>query len=65
MRKVQYDAVMKQILPPERVTLWERCQADSWRPVRTTTYDWKLMLAALRQKLRDQTAAGESRTHAG
>ena len=53
MRKAQYDAVVKEILPPERVTLWERCEADSWRPVRTTAYDWKLLLAALRQELRD------------
>lgn len=42
MRKAQSDVIVKQILPPERVTLWERCEADSWRPARTTSYNRKL-----------------------
>jgi hypothetical protein len=52
-RKAQYDALVKQILPPDRVTLWEKCEADSWRPARTTAYDWKLLLAVLKQELRE------------
>lgn len=50
-RKAQYDAIVKTILPAERVQLWERCEADSWRPHRTGAYDWRLALTALRQEL--------------
>jgi hypothetical protein len=41
---------MKQILPADRVALWERCERDSWKPVRTGAYDWKLAVAALKQE---------------
>jgi len=56
--KAQYDELIKTILPPDRVGLWERCERDSWRPHRQYTYDWKLALAALKQELRQlrQTA---------
>lgn len=47
----EYDALVKTILPPERVALWERCEMDSWRPKRTSAYDWKLEITALRQEL--------------
>lgn len=50
--KAQYDEMLKRILPPDRVALWERCERDSWRPVRTGIYDWKLALIALKQELR-------------
>jgi hypothetical protein len=49
--KAQYDALVKTLLPPERVKLWEACEGDSWRPHRTSSYDWKLALAALKQEL--------------
>lgn len=48
--KAQYDDLVKRIISPERVSLWERCERDSWRPVRTGLYDWKLQLAALKQE---------------
>ncbi len=48
----QYDALVKTLISPERVALWERCGRDSWRPVRAGIYDWKLALAALKQELR-------------
>lgn len=51
MRKGQYDALVKTIISPDRVALWERCEQESWRPHRTTAYDWQLTIAALKQEL--------------
>jgi hypothetical protein len=34
-RKAQYDALVRTLLPADRVELWDRCEKDSWRPVRT------------------------------
>jgi hypothetical protein len=51
-RKKEYDELVRTIVSPERVKLWDECERDSWRPVRTTTYDWKLQLAALKQEWR-------------
>lgn len=46
--KAQYDAAVRSILPPERVKLWDACEKDSWRPVRTSASDWALELAYLK-----------------
>jgi BolA family transcriptional regulator, general stress-responsive regulator len=46
--KEEYDALVKTILPPDRLKPWEECERASWKPVRTTLYDWKL--AALKQE---------------
>ena len=43
--KSQYDAAVRTVLTPERVTLWDACEKDSWRPVRTSASDWALELA--------------------
>ena len=51
--KNEYDALIRQILPKERVLLWQRAEEDSWRPTRKYTADWKLALVALIQE-RDQ-----------
>jgi hypothetical protein len=51
-RKKEYDELVRTLISPERVKLWDECERDSWRPVRTTTYDWQLQLAALRQEWR-------------
>lgn len=51
-RKKEYDELVRTLISPERVKLWDECERDSWRPVRTTTYDWKLQLAALKQEWR-------------
>lgn len=55
--KGQYDALVKTILPAERVALWERCEEESWRPSRVGASDWRLTelvltaeLAALRNR---------------
>ena len=50
--KAQYDALARSLLPPDRMALWDACEADSWRPHRTGIYDWKLAEQALRAKLR-------------
>ena len=49
--KAQYDALVKTIIEPERVALWEACERDSWRPHRTSLYDWKKEEAFLKTKL--------------
>lgn len=50
-RKQQYDAIVRTLLPPDRVELWDRCEAESWWPTRKGSYDWRLEEAALRQEL--------------
>lgn len=44
----QYNAWVRQLLPPDRVTLWDACERDSWRPTRTSSSDWAKELAYLR-----------------
>jgi hypothetical protein len=51
LRKAQYDALVRALLPADRVALWDRCEADSWRPQRTRAYDWKLAEIALKAQL--------------
>lgn len=52
LRKNEYDDLVKKILLPERVRLWERCEKESWRPSPKGKYDWKLSLIALNQELK-------------
>jgi hypothetical protein len=49
--KAEYDAIVRTLLPPDRIELWDKCEADSWRPTRRGAYDWKLEEAALKQEL--------------
>lgn len=46
LRKAEYDEIVRSILPMDRVQLWDRCEANSWRP---TKMDWALELLALKQ----------------
>jgi hypothetical protein len=48
----EYNALVRTLLSPERVKLWDDCERDSWRPHRTSTMDWKLQEAALQSELR-------------
>ena len=48
----EYDALVKSILPKDRVELWDRCLKDSWMPVRTSSQDWKIHIIALKQELK-------------
>ena len=49
----QYDALVKELISPERVELWEKCEKDSWMPIRTTAYDWKLYVVVLERELKE------------
>lgn len=51
LRKAQYDEMVREILPTDRLKLWERCEKDSWRPTRTGASDWKLAIISLNQEL--------------
>jgi hypothetical protein len=51
-RKKEYDELVRTLISPERVKLWDECERDSWKPVRTTIYDCQLQLAALKQEWR-------------
>lgn len=52
LRKEQYDAIVRTLLSPDRVALWDRCKAMNQGPTRGHTMYWKLELAALKQELR-------------
>lgn len=47
----EYDALVRTLISPERVTLWDKAEQDSWRPNRRYASDWKLSIAALKQEL--------------
>lgn len=49
LRKSEYDNIVKEILPKERVELWEKCEKEQWKP---TKVDWALEKAALEQELK-------------
>lgn len=48
--KEEYDDLLREILPKERVKLWDKCEKDSWRPTHKVSYDWNLELTALKQE---------------
>jgi hypothetical protein len=47
----EYNALVRTLLSPERVQLWDACERDSWRPHRKYTMDWRIELASLKQEL--------------
>ena len=46
----EYDRLVRQILPKERVDLWDRCEEDRSTSHRGS-YDWKLEILALKKEL--------------
>jgi hypothetical protein len=48
----EYNALVRTLLSPERVKLWDECKRDSWRPHRTYSTKWLKAEAALKQELR-------------
>ncbi len=48
-----YDEMIKQLIEPERVALWEACERDihAHKPTRMTLYDWQKEATYLRAKL--------------
>lgn len=51
-RKAEYDALVRTLLSPARVKLWDECERDSWKPNRGAAFNWPVTLAALKQELR-------------
>lgn len=49
LRKKQYDELVRTILPPDRVALWDKAEQDSWRPSKV---DWALEEIALQAELK-------------
>lgn len=48
----RYNEIVRTLLSPERVALWDACHADRYKAHRTTLYDWRMALAALQQERR-------------
>jgi hypothetical protein len=44
--------------PPNRVKLWDACEADSSRPKSVTAFDWKLAEVALAAQLKESEKPG-------
>jgi len=44
----EYDEIIRSILPPERIRLWDLAREKSWKPAKI---DWKLEKVALEQEL--------------
>ena len=53
IRKKQYDTIVRKLLTEDRTKLWDKCEQDSWRPVRTGAHDWKLCIIALTRELKE------------
>lgn len=53
MRKAHYDQIVRKLIEPERVALWEACEKDlhAHRAHRMTYYDWQKEAAYLRTKI--------------
>lgn len=48
----QYNDLIRGIISKERVKLWDRCEADSWKPKRTDSLDWMLAKVALQDEIK-------------
>ena len=49
--KEQYDALVRTLLPKERVKLWDKAMKDSWMPKRVGASDWRMEILALKKEL--------------
>jgi hypothetical protein len=47
----EYEAVVRELLPADRVKLWDDCERDSWKAHRKYTSDWVKEAAYLRSLL--------------
>lgn len=56
LRKKQYDDIVRQLISPERVALWDRCEADHGT-THKGSYDWRMDIVALKQELKNLKAA--------
>ena len=46
LRKAEYDRFIRNLLPPDRVDLWERAENEKWK---VSKMDWRLELLRLQQ----------------
>jgi hypothetical protein len=44
--------VVRTLISPERVKLWDACERDSWKPNKGARFNWAVTLAALKQEWR-------------
>lgn len=47
----RYNEIVRQLLPADRVALWDKAHAARYTPTRMTSSDWAKELAALKQEL--------------
>lgn len=46
-----YNAAVRELLSPARVTLWDRAEEERHRPTHRISSDWRVSVAALKQEL--------------
>ncbi len=51
LRKKEYDSIIRDLLPPERVKLWDACEKRRLMSYKMGAYDWKLEIINLRAEL--------------
>jgi hypothetical protein len=57
VNKAQYEAAVRKVLSPDRVSLWDRCEIDRHRTqARKYASDWTLAELALQKELRELKA---------
>jgi hypothetical protein len=49
--EARYNELLREVLSPERVALWDKCHAARYKPTRMYASDWKMELAALKREL--------------
>lgn len=52
LRKAEYDRLVRSILPPERVTLWDMAEIEAGRH-KAVKMDWTLVELSLQQELKN------------
>lgn len=56
-----YNAAVREIISPTRVTLWDKAEEERHRPTHRISSDWRISIAALKQEL---ASYGSVQTHA-
>jgi hypothetical protein len=55
--EARYNEIVRQLLPADRVALWDRAHEARYKPTRMFTSDWMKEEVALKQELRKYQAA--------
>lgn len=48
----RYNEIVRSLIEPYRVALWDKAHAARYQPHRKYTYDWRMELAALKSELK-------------